>query len=395
MVCQLCSIDTSSKTKAMRHLSLLLVVLSSLLISCAPEVASISKPKKEKQKAKIQVALCLDTSNSMDGLIDQAKSQLWKMVNELATTQKDGEIPDIELALYEYGNSNLSATQGYVRQVSALTTDLDMISEKLFELQTNGGSEYCGWTIQEATDSLTWSDDKKDLKLIIIAGNEPFTQGRVDYKIACKAAVDKDIIINTIYCGNYDEGIRDYWENGATLGQGKYMNIDTDAKVVHIETPFDNEILELNRQLNDTYISYGKVGRSRKEMQQRQDANAASYGAANNVERAVSKAKPAYKNESWDLVDATQADDDVLESIPEENLPEAMKDMTKAEQKTFIEEKSEARKKLQAQISELNNKRQEYITQKQKEDAESLTLDNVMLKAIREQAEAKDFLKKE
>jgi uncharacterized protein YdaT len=331
----------------------------------------------------------------MDGLIDQAKSQLWKMVNELATTQKDGEIPDIELALYEYGNSNLSATQGYVRQVSALTTDLDMISEKLFELQTNGGSEYCGWTIQEATDSLTWSDDKKDLKLIIIAGNEPFTQGRVDYKIACKAAVDKDIIINTIYCGNYDEGIRDYWENGATLGQGKYMNIDTDAKVVHIETPFDNEILELNRQLNDTYISYGKVGRSRKEMQQRQDANAASYGAANNVERAVSKAKPAYKNESWDLVDATQADEDVLESIPEENLPEAMKDMTKAEQKTFIEEKSEARKRLQAQISELNNKRQEYITQKQKEDAESQTLDNVMLKAIREQAEAKDFLKKE
>lgn len=395
MVCLLCIIDTSSKTKAMRHLSLLLVVLSSLLISCAPEVASISKPKKEKQKAKIQVALCLDTSNSMDGLIDQAKSQLWKMVNELATTQKDGEIPDIELALYEYGNSNLSATQGYVRQVSALTTDLDMISEKLFELQTNGGSEYCGWTIQEATDSLTWSDDKKDLKLIIIAGNEPFTQGRVDYKIACKAAVDKDIIVNTIYCGNYDEGIRDYWENGATLGQGKYMNIDTDAKVVHIETPFDNEILELNRQLNDTYISYGKVGRSRKEMQQRQDANAASYGAANNVERAVSKAKPAYKNESWDLVDATQADEDVLESIPEENLPEAMKDMTKAEQKTFIEEKSEARKRLQAQISELNNKRQEYITQKQKEDAESQTLDNVMLKAIREQAEAKDFLKKE
>ena len=40
------------------------------------------------KKAKIQVALLLDTSNSMDGLIDQAKSQLWKMVNELATTKK-------------------------------------------------------------------------------------------------------------------------------------------------------------------------------------------------------------------------------------------------------------------------------------------------------------------
>ncbi|RPI65426.1 MAG: hypothetical protein EHM44_00590, partial [Ignavibacteriales bacterium] len=34
----------------------------------------------------IQLALLLDTSNSMDGLIDQAKSQLWKIVNELATS---------------------------------------------------------------------------------------------------------------------------------------------------------------------------------------------------------------------------------------------------------------------------------------------------------------------
>src|SRR4030095_9928908 len=31
----------------------------------------------------IMMALLLDTSNSMDGLIDQAKSQLWKIVNEL------------------------------------------------------------------------------------------------------------------------------------------------------------------------------------------------------------------------------------------------------------------------------------------------------------------------
>ena len=32
----------------------------------------------------IKVALLLDTSNSMDGLIDQAKAQLWQIVNELS-----------------------------------------------------------------------------------------------------------------------------------------------------------------------------------------------------------------------------------------------------------------------------------------------------------------------
>jgi hypothetical protein len=32
--------------------------------------------------SRVQIALLLDTSNSMDGLIDQARSQLWRVVNE-------------------------------------------------------------------------------------------------------------------------------------------------------------------------------------------------------------------------------------------------------------------------------------------------------------------------
>jgi len=73
---------------------------------------------------KIQMALLLDTSNSMDGLIEQSKSQLWKMVNELADSKKDGKSPDLEIALYEYGNSNLSVKGNYLRQILPLTNDL-------------------------------------------------------------------------------------------------------------------------------------------------------------------------------------------------------------------------------------------------------------------------------
>jgi hypothetical protein len=149
--------------------------------------------------AHIQVALLLDTSNSMDGLIEQAKSQLWKMVNQLATTKKNGEIPNIEIALYEYGNDRLAVTDGYVRLVSPLTTDLDLISEKLFQLTTNGGSEYCGYVIDQSADELAWTEHADDLKLIIIAGNEPFTQGPKPYQEACKKAIEKGIMINTIF----------------------------------------------------------------------------------------------------------------------------------------------------------------------------------------------------
>ncbi|HPH47396.1 MAG TPA: hypothetical protein PKU83_10320, partial [Chryseolinea sp.] len=77
----------------------------------------------------------------MDGLIDQAKSQLWKIVNELSAAKcGDGTQPNIKIALYEYGNDGLSASEGYIRQVSPLSEDLDVISEKLFSLRTNGGN---------------------------------------------------------------------------------------------------------------------------------------------------------------------------------------------------------------------------------------------------------------
>ena len=105
----------------------------------------------DETNGKIQVAILLDTSNSMDGLIEQAKSRLWNIVNTLTTLKFEGKTPEIEIALYEYGNDGLNKNTDYIRQVAPLTTDLDLISEKLFSLRTNGGSEYCGAVIQDAS----------------------------------------------------------------------------------------------------------------------------------------------------------------------------------------------------------------------------------------------------
>ncbi len=121
--------------------------------------------------SKIQVALLFDTSNSMDGLLEQAKSRLWDIVNTLTTLKYNGKTPRIEIALYEYGNDGLSSESNFIRQVTALTTDLDLISEKLFALRTNGGSEYCGAVIHKSIKDLTWDDNASTMKLIYIAGN--------------------------------------------------------------------------------------------------------------------------------------------------------------------------------------------------------------------------------
>ena len=101
----------------------------------------------------------------------------------------------------------------------ALTTDLDRVSQELFALTTNGGAEYCGQVIEQASRDLAWSDSDNDLKAIFIAGNEPFTQGPVDYHKSVKNAVAGGITVNTIHCGSEQAGIDGKWKDGALLAE--------------------------------------------------------------------------------------------------------------------------------------------------------------------------------
>ncbi|MDT8287534.1 MAG: FlgO family outer membrane protein, partial [Elusimicrobiales bacterium] len=84
------------------------------------------------KKPLVQLAILLDTSGSMDGLINQARAQLWKIVNELVGAEKSGSSPMIEVALYEYGNSGLPQNKGYMRQVLPFTRDMDKVARELF-----------------------------------------------------------------------------------------------------------------------------------------------------------------------------------------------------------------------------------------------------------------------
>ncbi|WP_282031736.1 vWA domain-containing protein [Winogradskyella eximia] len=341
------------------------------------------------EQPEIKVALLLDTSNSMDGLIDQAKAQLWKIVNELSYAKCENENPNLKIALYEYGNDNLNAEEGYLRQVISFSDDLDEISKSLFSLTTNGGNEYCGKVIKTALNQLEWGINEDDLKLIFIAGNEPYSQGNVSYKEASKLAHNKDVTVNTIFCGDYDQGISISWKDGADLTHGNYMAINHNEATVHIASPYDDKILELNEKLNKTYIAYGSVGRKKMEMQAEQDSNAMSYNKANAVSRTVSKSSRLYKNSSWDLVDAEKEEDFSYEDLKQSELPIELKGKSKAEIKSYVEAQSKTRIKLQDEIAALNLKRRDYVA-KQNTNA-SNSLENAMLKALKTQAEKKNY----
>lgn len=377
-----------------RFLKVVVVMLFLSVTGFSPIKTGSSLPEEITSKdQRIMLALLLDTSNSMDGLIDQAKSQLWKIVNELAAAKcGDGSRPSIKIALYEYGNDGLPSSEGYIRQVSGLTDDLDLISEKLFALSTNGGNEFCGQVIKTSLNQLAWSTSAADLKMIFIAGNEPFTQGAVSYRLACSVAKEKGVVVNTIFCGNFDEGLNSNWKDGADLTNGSYMSIEQNRKTAYVATPYDSKIDACNERLNRTYIYYGASGEQKKEAQAAQDVNAESYGQANKVERAVSKSSHAYKNSSWDLVDAAKEDESIISATPSQQLPDEMKEMSSIERKSYVTQKAAERKTIQHEIQELNNKRQEYIAAHTSPEDQDATLDGAMIKAIREKAKSKNLV---
>lgn len=344
-----------------------------------------------KEGERIELAILLDTSNSMDGLIDQAKANLWKIVNETARARKGGKTPMLSVALFEYGNSGLPASEGYIRQVVPLTNDLDKISEELFKLKTNGGDEYCGMVIDQAVKTLGWSKRNDIYKVIYIAGNEPFSQGNIDYKASVKEAVSHGIIVNTIYCGDYNSGISEGWKDGAERGDGTYVSINQDFKAADIRAPQDAEIHKLNSELNKTYIAYGKGGAAYKARQAEQDSN--SVGMANEVavQRYMAKAAYSYSNTNWDLVDAQNNDAKMLDSLKEDELPSEMKKMNKEQRKTYVEKMSRDRTAIQDKIRKLSEERRKYVEKEQKKNAEVNTLDTAIVKSIRSQAVKKGY----
>lgn len=367
------------------------VVMAKPKIEPMPPVIS----PQPKTKPKIQVAILLDTSGSMDGLINQTRNQLWQVVNEFSTAKHNGVTPILEVALFDYGNTQNPSDKGYIRKLNNFTTELDRVSEGLFSLTTNGGDEYCGYAIKTAVEQLQWSQSPNDIKSIFIAGNEPFTQGPIHYQEAIAAAKKKGISVNTIYAGSYKEGVSGSWKSGALIADGSYMSIDANQRVVHIEAPQDKEIAELNAKLNQTYVPYGGSGKESAMRQMEQDRRTNEISSALLAKRAKTKSSTYYNNKSWDLVDAVEEGEVSVGQIAElevQDLPEEMHDMSIQEKKDYVIQKAEERKTIQEKIKVLGSRRAAFVAEKRKQQAAAApTMDQALSAAIKKQAEKKSF----
>lgn len=357
--------------------------------SCDPHV-SATDPTCHRRP--IDLVICLDTSGSMEGLIDSARARLWDIVNSLA---KARPLPQLRVGLITYGSpSRASAANGWIALQHNLTTDLDSVYAKMMSLRTDGGDEFVGWALRRGLDWMSWSADPRALKLIFIAGNESADQASAvfNFRYVAEEAKGRGIIVNSIYCGDREMGVRERWPEVAACGGGSYSAIDMHCGTVQIETPHDKLLIELNMKLNATYVPYGARGEAGHAQQREQDDNADRLGRMSGASRVAAKASALYENSGWDLVDGLKNKSVELKDLKDSDLPPAMQAMPADEREKYVEAQAQSRADIQKQIAEVNAAREQFLRGARANAAGGKqALDEAMLAAIRTQAEDKGF----
>ncbi|HZN39072.1 MAG TPA: VWA domain-containing protein [Planctomycetota bacterium] len=361
-----------------------LAAASALLAQAPPPAAAMAVQRP------VDLAICLDISGSMNGLLNAARQNLWAVVNDLAKLQP---APTLRVALLTYGCSAYDPEKGWVRVETAFTTDLDAVSQKLFALSTNGGEEYVARVMQAALTELSWSSDPKALKLMFVAGNEPASQDpKVDGPSQSRAAIGQGIVVNTIYCGNPAHEEAAGWRAVATLADGKFAAIEQDNGFV-VSTPFDTQLAELSAAMNTTYVPYGSQAVVWAQNQVAQDSNAAGLNSAAAATRCQTKASTLYCNSHWDLVDACNEPTFKLENVKKEDLPEALRKLSTDELRAHVAAQKKKRDEIKQQVEALGKQRDAHVQHELQRagEAGSKLFEQAVLESVRQQAEARGF----
>ena len=111
------------------------------------------------------------------------------------------------------------------------------------------------------------------------------------------------------------------------------------------------------------------------------------------ADRAEAKAGELYANGSWDLVDASTQEGFDLAAIPDDALPEAMREMTLEEKQQHIAAMAQQRAALQQQIQQLAAHRSQHVAAERARLAEEEgdDLGTVFLESVDDQLEQSGF----
>lgn len=369
-----------------------LTAISAAVILAVFFTATLSRAEtKDQEKQSIEVAFVLDTTGSMSNLIEGAKLKIWSIANEIISAENT---PELKVALIGYRDRG----DAYVTKVYDLSTDLDNVYSRLKAFQAGGGGdgpESVNQAMFEAVNNLSWSEDREVLKIIFLVGDAPphmDYQDDVKYSETCKRAVKKDLIINTIQCGNMG-GTAPIWQEIARLSEGEYVQIGQTGDMVAVATPMDADLHRLNSELSDTAVAYGKPATRREVSSKMSYASSAPAEAVAERMGFLSKSKTVITGEG-DLIADMETGTVNLDEVPEAELPEELKDKNADEREEYINDKTQKRKEVQAKIDNLLKKREDYIKAELAEKGKADAFDQNVADIIRRQGEKKGIIYK-
>lgn len=327
----------------------------------------------------MEVCFVLDTTGSMSGLINGAKQKIWAIANEIISLEPK---PNIKFCLIGYRDRG----DTYITKVTDLTHDIDEIYKNLLAFKAQGGGdgpESVNQALYESVNDISWSTDKeKTIKVIYLVGDYPPHMdypNEVQYPQTVITANQKDIVINTIQCGNNAQTTPIWIEIAKNTG-GHYSKIAQSGNVKIIKTPMDQDFVALNIKLGQTLLPYGNES-ERKTIRKKQNRSesAADTVIADRLTFNTRLNKIIQTN--GDLIDDIENGIVTLESLTNNDLPEAMRNMTLEEKQIFVNSLSEERKEYKRIISALIVERKQYIQERTK-DADA-SFDKEVIESIK------------
>lgn len=369
-----------------------------LLIPLRQSTGAINPPNQHElaqpdDQARIEVAFVLDTTGSMSALIQASKEKIWSIASSMAQAE---QAPEIRMGLVAYRDRG----DAYVTRVSDLSSDLDSMFATLMDFRADGGGdgpESVNKALYDAVHQMSWSQDQNTYRVIFLVGDAPphmDYQDEVQYPKIIADAKHQGIVINTIQAGGSGVTTRQ-WQKIAALGTGEFFQVEHSGSAVAIATPFDKKLAKLSKELDDTRLYYGdKTKRAEKE---RKVAAATKLHESASVEsRARRAAFNSSRSGEANLIGDSELVDDVasgrveIEKLDRDQLPEPIRAMAPAAQQQLIEETAESRQKLQREIRQLAQERNDYLKKKVEESGGAKdSLDAKIYGAVRSQSATK------
>jgi Mg-chelatase subunit ChlD len=351
------------KTLTTRVIGILPIILSASAILSLWQPLFANTAPTPQSKPRIEVCFVLDTTGSMGGLIEGAKQKIWSIANEMISAQPT---PELKLGLIGYRDRG----DEYVVKSFSLTDDIDAIYGHLREFQAGGGGdapESVNEALAEAIHKMPWTSDSKVLKIIFLVGDAPphmdYPNGP-KYPDLCREAAKKDLIINTIQCGEMAE-TKPIWQEIAKLSEGSYVGISQSGNVAVISTPMDKELSRLNEGIGTTLIPYGD-SKLQAEVHAKY-AMAASAPVSAMADRLSYNSKTGKAVQGrGELVDALNDKRLKLEEIDQKQLPTELQKLDPNDLQKRIAKTRDERADLQKQIVEISKKREAYIQSENK-----------------------------